>query len=58
MVSTAMSFILLSSLVIAQDKNTEAASSEEKKVVSGVQRELQKHALGIGLGQIFLLGQF
>ena len=58
MVSTAMSFILLSSLVIAHDKNTEAASSEEKKVVSGVQRELQKHALGIGLGQIFLLGQF
>lgn len=58
MVSTAMSFILLCSSVFAEETKVEAETKEEKKVVTGVQRELQKHALGVGIGQIFLLGQF
>ena len=52
MVLMAMSFLF--SPVHAND-NTK---SEAKKAVSAAQREIHKHAIGLGLGQTFLLGNF
>ena len=53
MVVSTMSFLLLGSNSFADE--TEDSS---KKATTSVTRQLQKHAVGIGLGQTFLLGQF
>jgi hypothetical protein len=57
MVFITMGFFIFSPCVYSQAKNTEA-KKEVKKVVLSTQRQIHKHALGIGLGQTFLLGQF
>lgn len=54
MVFTTMSFLLFTPTIKAEDDE----SSSEKKATTSVKRELQKHAIGIGLGQTFLVGQF
>lgn len=54
MVFCTMGFFLFNPNLMAEEK--EAAT--EKKATSSVTRQLQKHAIGIGLGQTFLLGQF
>lgn len=53
MVFTTMSFLLLSPNIKADEDK-----SSEKKATNSVTRQLQKHAIGIGLGQTFLVGQF
>lgn len=52
MVFTTMSFFLFSSNVIAED------DAVVKKASSSVTREIQKHAIGVGLGQTFTLEDF
>ena len=47
----AMSFSILSSSIFA-------ATADSNNVVEAARREVQKHAIGIGLGQIFLLQNF
>lgn len=59
MVLTAMSFLVSNTNLFAQDKKEEQAAKEAKQeVVASTTREIHKHAIGIGLGQTFLLGQF
>lgn len=53
MALTTMSFLLSTTPVFA-----EAAKEAEKQVVTATQREIQKHAIGVGIGQTFLMGQF
>lgn len=48
----AMSFFF--SLQVIADES----SVEEQKIISATKREIQKHSLGFGLGQTFLLGNF
>ena len=53
MVVSTMSFFLLGSNSFAEE-----ADDSAKKATTSVTRQLQKHAIGIGLGQTFMLGQF
>lgn len=57
MVFMAMGFFSISNNVSAEDKEAEV-KKQESKVISAAQREIHKHALGFGLGQTFLLGNF
>ncbi|MBT4790148.1 MAG: hypothetical protein HON90_01130 [Halobacteriovoraceae bacterium] len=56
MVLLAMSFIVLNAQVSAEVKKEAIKAAE--KVMSAAQREIHKHAIGIGLGQTFLLDNF
>ncbi len=49
-----MSFFLFNTTLKAEEKK----ASPKKAPESSTTRELHKHAIGIGLGQTFLLGQF
>lgn len=57
MVSTIMSFLMILPSAYSGDKEKEA-KKEAKKMLSSTQRQIHKHALGIGLGQTFLFGNF
>lgn len=57
MVVMAMSFLISSPKTIAADKSAEI-KKETQKVLAATQREIHKHAFGIGLGQTFLLGNY
>jgi opacity protein-like surface antigen len=61
MVLTAMSFLIYGQTVYAKSVKDEAEETVKKaasKVITAAQREINKHALGIGLGQTFLMGNF
>jgi opacity protein-like surface antigen len=58
MVLTAMSFFVSSINSFAKDSTGKQVKVETKKIMSSAQREIQKHALGLGLGQTFLFGKF
>ena len=58
MVIMAMSFLVSTNHVQAESETAEKVKKEVKSVVAATQREIQKHSLGIGLGQTFLLGKF
>ena len=53
----AVSFSFVISPSFSADK-IEALKKEAKNVISTTQREIHKHAIGIGLGQTFLFGNF
>lgn len=55
MVLTAMSFYVFTPTANAA---TKAAKEVVSEAVSSAEREIHKHAIGIGLGQTFLVGQF
>ena len=55
MVLGVMSFFVVTTQSYGSEK-TESLKKEAKKLISSTQREIHKHALGIGLGQTFLLG--
>lgn len=55
MALVAMSFSVMSTPSYAESK-VEAAKREVKKIVNSTEREIHKHAIGIGLGQTFLFG--
>jgi opacity protein-like surface antigen len=57
MIFSIMSFFILSPSLFAQTVTPEA-KKEVKKIVLSTKRQIHKHAIGIGLGQTFLLGQF
>ncbi len=56
MVVMTMSFLVSNTTVFA--KETEEVKQETKKILTAAAREIHKHAIGIGLGQTFLLGNF
>lgn len=59
--SKLMAFSAMSFLVLAQPsfaETNEEAKKTTKKVLNSVQREIHKHALGVGLGQTFLMGSY
>ncbi len=58
MAFTAMSFLVLTVNVHAKKADNEEVERETKKIVSAAKREINKHALGFGLGQTFLMGNF
>jgi len=59
MVLSAMSFYVYSPNILAKSKKASTETQEaETTVVRAAEREIHKHAIGIGLGQTFLVGQF
>jgi opacity protein-like surface antigen len=61
MVLAAMSFYVYSPNIFAKslkDEAKEQAQEVASKAIRSAEREIHKHAIGIGLGQTFLLGQF
>ena len=54
MVVLAMSFYVYSTSLYSKEK----AKDPETHTSNSVEREIHKHAIGVGLGQTFLLGQF
>lgn len=60
MVLVIMSFFTSQNSAYAEEakKEKSEAKAAEKSIVTSTQREIQKHAIGIGLGQTFLVGQF
>lgn len=59
MVVTAMGFFIISPSVYAKDLNVKEKAKEfASKAISAAQREINKHAIGFGLGQTFLMGNF
>ena len=60
MVFTAMSFFICNYGLADKsvEETVEKAKTEVKNKFSPAQRELHKHAIGLGLGQTFLLGNF
>jgi opacity protein-like surface antigen len=57
MVLAIMSFFILSPSVYA-NKASKEVKKAASKVVGAVERQVQSHAIGIGLGQTFLFGDF
>ena len=55
MALVAVSFFISSTPIFANEKDQE---KEAAKAITAAKREIHKHALGIGLGQTFLLGNF
>lgn len=56
-----MSFIFVSQATLAETYVEQAKEQVKKttsKVINSAQREIQKHSLGVGLGQTFLMGSF
>jgi opacity protein-like surface antigen len=58
MVLSAMSFFVSSTNVFAKASVAQEVKAETKKIMTSTQREIQKHSLGLGLGQTFLFGKF
>ena len=62
MVLVAMSFYVYSANTLAAKTLKEEVKEEAKeitaKAIRSAEREIHKHAIGIGLGQTFLMGQF
>ena len=58
MVLTAMSFLFLGPNAIAKDSVEKVKKQVTSNAVTAASREIHKHALGIGLGQTFLMGKF
>ena len=56
MALVAMSFFILTSATFASEEKEQ--EKEAAKAITAAKREIHKHALGIGLGQTFLLGNF
>lgn len=62
--SKLMAFMAVSFVIVAQKSiaSTDNVKKESKNVASpilnSVQREIQKHSLGLGLGQTFLMGSY
>ena len=52
----AMSFLFITT--VASAKENSESEKEASKAVSAAKREVHKHAIGFGLGQTFLLGNF
>jgi opacity protein-like surface antigen len=52
----AMSFLFITT--VASAKENSESEKEANKAVSAAKREVHKHAIGFGLGQTFLLGNF